>query len=1195
MPGRLLETMASSSPAPSASGPNVRTSGRVRKQTTHFTTSDFSTGKRKRDHPDNESDDPARADEINADDESDEDDEDDEADEEELREQKKRSRKSKGAAPKRPAQKKPKTHNISLPFRAAQPAARKRATKKVKAVDSADAQAAGGLYADIFAGDKPSEEIVAIWMKAFDRHESRALADVINFVLKSAGCDIKITEHDIEDVDGATSRLTDIQDEYMASEPTDYPLIAKGRGAVSFKQSVADFVVTFVKSVAANGLLFSNPELIENIEVWFSTMTSAASRSIRHTSTLASLNVITALCDVAKELKDKSSNATRQAASERKKSRVNKDRAKQLDASAKSASEQYEFVEGLIKDWFDVIFIHRYRDVDAAIRRDCVEAIGDWFMIMPDIFFDGHHLRYLGWVLSDQSPATRGEDVRQLRRLYSDDTKLAGLKTFTERFRSRLVEIGTADSDVNVRIAGIDLLDVLRENELLQPDDIDAVGRMIFHDDLRIRKAVAGFFAENVNDLYTSKLESLGGLDNLEDSLPETTEGNYSAPRLEWLRYKALAEMLQSYDTDDSLPDHVERSKIDGALYLNVTGVESRFSLPVAVLYPKIAELEDWLALAGYLLFDHSTRKSHRATDDALTQLKSECITTETEEIILLEVLNAAVRLSLEDLADKSSTSKGKLTKQQRENLQDEQEESVRHLIELIPQLLKKFGGTPGTAAAVLRLESVLASTSLQNLRQNSSTYGGLLDDLSKQFMSHGTDEVLAPATAAIFHARSYGELDDVTADKLAGLWEDVINNLSELLNPATIAVRGASKTEELLALANNLRRTFRLSMISDCTQPLEDTGVAATNTAAGKEYHGAIDFLIDLILRAVPSSGPNLDAEEAALEDQVAARAAEAALHYFQWSVKALIATITTGTDTEIPYKVLEALAERRDAYVTNLAQVLEKRKPSEEVCVAVAGCLLDLYTVSNVLGTVTAKPGMSDDYTVLIMDFEYADSTMKVFLALEKNVARLSNKQLDAPVSEDIEDADAEPIDDDPMSDIESDADDEDADGPAAQQTREAKLLKPLLAQMHLCKYTSKLVLAISAGVIRDKTLRKRLELNKTKLGPNFKEVLAFLDVPNMQQRLLKSGGGGAKGKAKPSATLAKKSRPAPKSNAIVAEDDEDDEIEDDGPEEEARQRALQEEEEEAMGDADDVEEDGDAAAAAAEDEDEESVIGD
>lgn len=1202
MPARLLDTM-SSSPAPSASATATRSSGRVRKQTEHFTTSDFSTGKRKR-GAQTEADGDAGIEEDEDSDESDESEGD--ADPEEIREKAKRARKSKAATSKRPAQKKPKTNDVALPFRAAKPAARKRAAKKGKAVDQAYAQAAGGLFADVFAGDKTSEEVVSAWLKSFEQHESRALSDVINFVLKSAGCDIKISEHDIEDVDGVTSRLTDIQDEYMASEPTDYPLIAKGRNSGAFKQSVSEFIITFVKTIAANGLLHTNPELMENIEVWFSTMTSAASRSIRHTSTLASLGVLTALCDVAKELKEKSSSSSRQAESERKKSRVNKDRVKQLQLKAKEASQQHEFVESLLKDWFDVIFIHRYRDVDAAIRRDCVEALGDWIMIMPDIFFDGHHLRYLGWVLSDTSPATRGEDLKQLRRLYSDETKLVGLKTFTERFRPRLVEIGTADSDVNVRIAGIELLEVLRESELLQPDDVDAVGRLIFHDDSRVRKAVAGFFSENVNDLYSSKLDGLGGLESLEDVLPETSEGNFDAPRLEWLRYKSLAEMLQSYDSDESLPTNVARSKMDGALYLRVTGNESRFSLPVAVLYPKIEELEDWRALAGYLLFDHSSGRTNGNTDDALSQLKQECTLPEQEETILLEILNAAVRLSLDELSEKSSAAKGKLTKQQRENLQEEQEESVRHLVELIPKLLKKFGDVPSTAAAVLRLEGVLALPSLQQLRQDSAVYASLLNDLGKQFLSHGTDEVLAPATAAIFHAKSYGEIEDTTADRLADLWVDVVGNLAELVNPRTVAVRGTMRTDELSALTSNLRRIYRLSTISDCTQALEDSSVGTTNKSTGKKYSGAIDFIIDLISRAVPSQGPAPDARDATLEDQVAAQAAEAALHYFQWNVKAIITTITTGTATEISYSFLEALAERRDTYVTTLAQVLTKRKPGEEISVTAASCLLDLYTVSNVLSTVKAKPGMSDDYIVLIMDFEpdYEEKAMKIFVALEREVAKLTGKKLDAPVVEDDDDPNAEPVDDeedldddaDPMSDVESLADGPASNEPAAvQQRQEARLLRALMAQMRLYKYASKLVLAITAGVLRDPAAaRRRLERNKLKLGPNYKEVLAYLDAPGARQKALKgtaAAAAAAKGKAKPAGANGvggKKSRPAPKSNAIVADDELDDEIEDDVDEEEERERALAEEE------AGEPDEDDEMANGGA-DEEEESVLGD
>ncbi|KAK3081521.1 cohesin complex subunit, partial [Teratosphaeriaceae sp. CCFEE 6253] len=69
---------------------------------------------------------------------------------------------------------------------------------------------------------------------------------------------------------------------------------------------------------------------------------------------------------------------------------------------------------------------------------------------------------------------------------------------------------------------------------------------MIFDSDPRVRKTVATFFAENINDLYTSKIDDLGGADSLEESLPEAIEDNYDAPRLEWLKYKSLAEMLGS-------------------------------------------------------------------------------------------------------------------------------------------------------------------------------------------------------------------------------------------------------------------------------------------------------------------------------------------------------------------------------------------------------------------------------------------------------------------------------------------------------------------------------------------------------------------------------------------------------------------------------------------------------------------------
>ncbi|KAK3063318.1 cohesin complex subunit, partial [Teratosphaeriaceae sp. CCFEE 6253] len=169
----------------------------------------------------------------------------------------------------------------------------------------------------------------------------------------------------------------------------------------------------------------------------------------------------------------------------------------------------------------------------------------------------------------------------------------------------------------------------------------------------------------------------------------------------------SLAEMLGSYDLDDNLPSQVERSKGDGGLTLHLGGTDSRFTLAADVLYDKVKDIKDWQALAGYLLFDNSSNGNK--ADDALSQLKQESVLTEKEEAILLEVLNSSANRSLSTLAEQLKAPKTKLTARQRDNLEAEQEEAARHLAGIIPKLLKKFGDAPSTAAAVLRVESILS------------------------------------------------------------------------------------------------------------------------------------------------------------------------------------------------------------------------------------------------------------------------------------------------------------------------------------------------------------------------------------------------------------------------------------------------------------------------------------------------------
>ena len=143
-------------------------------------------------------------------------------------------------------------------------------------------------------------------------------------------------------------------------------------------------------------MLYENTELIENIEVWVSTMSSAGNRPFRHTSTVASLAIMSALARIGGELVENTAKKIRQSEGESKKSRVNKGRVSAVNKEVEELTQRGKLVDATLTDWFNTVYMHRYRDVDPHIRVECVEAMADWIMSHPDKFFDGTHLRYLG-------------------------------------------------------------------------------------------------------------------------------------------------------------------------------------------------------------------------------------------------------------------------------------------------------------------------------------------------------------------------------------------------------------------------------------------------------------------------------------------------------------------------------------------------------------------------------------------------------------------------------------------------------------------------------------------------------------------------------------------------------------------------------------------------------------------------------
>ncbi|RMZ71286.1 mitotic cohesin complex [Pyrenophora seminiperda CCB06] len=1065
----------------------------------------------------------------------------DEPDEEELKER--RRKKKPRALARKPASKKAKTNgeSVSLAIRPASNAAKKMSKRPRKAPirKSTLPEETEGLYADVFASGDRLEDVTARWVARFNEHEAKAVAEIINLVLQASGCDLRINEDDIGDPDNAPNRVAEIQEEFQQYEVTDYPLIAKAKdgGGQAFRNALQGFFIALIQTVAQSGLLYESVDLIENISVWLGAMSSTGNRPFRHTSTVASLAITTALAQVAADLVEDTAKRVRQSEAEAKKSRVNKARVSAADKEIQEYNQRLEFIGGQLDDWFTAVYVHRYRDVDPKIRVDSVVALADWIITYPDKFFDGTKLRYLGWVLSDPNPSTRIEVLHQLARLFRDESKLAGLKTFTERFRPRIVEMATHDAEVNVRAAAVDLLDILREAGFLEPDDIDSVGKLIFDSDTKVRKSVVGFFAENVNAAYEATVEDMGGEEALNEALaPPEEEEEYHNPRLEWLKLKCLVDQLLSYDEDEvELPSQIQRMSPGQELSLISVGVESRRSLAAQALYDAIPEIREWEVLAGYLLYDHSQT---------------------------VQGDNMARRLSL-----------------------------------LIPQLLKKFGALPETAALCLRLERELNLDVFEELRQNGALTA-LLDDINKQFLTHHNERVLGEAIGSILHAQGNEELRETVDLKVQALWDDLINTFDALRRDKDLSIRGNLDQNILRGVSNVVLKMAQLVTVSDAS--VLDQIMAPTKTKGrGKKTAletPPIESILQILERGVPVE--DLDAETEEADDILVRHAMSVMLMYFMWKCRDCTTHIEEGTS--MPDDELMALVERRDACVTSLMKIMESRKGTDEVRLDAANLLLDIYTMFCTLrvkkGKMIKTPKKTqgrasnsghDDWEALCRDID-GDTTkliLQILTAWENHLAKLTNKRLEEP------DVDDDPIDpdDDPESDEEE---------PTENHAVSDKQVRAILAEQSLDAFGGRIIHAVLVGALDSDgsgTVRKRLERNKLKLTPTWREVVNHLDA--VKQRKV------AKKSAKPN----KQAEKTAKSKETVDLDSDEEEEEEEQEHEAELEIPGDEIEDEEMADADadaeqtngveeGVDENGDDAAADKErDTDEESILGD
>ncbi|RGB24090.1 hypothetical protein C1646_747941 [Rhizophagus diaphanus] len=656
------------------------------------------------------------------------------------------------------------------------------------------------LYQAILMPNVNLENIVSDWVETYEIDNQRALLILLNFIIRSCGCPETIEKEAIKDEDAIVDVLNGLQNAFKKELITDYPLVSKAKDFKKFRKSFLEFFHRLIKQVK-HSILYDSI-FCETIYAWVCSMSSSAFRPFRHTATAIALFLLSCLCEVAQEVQTELNIATRQLTSEQIKNKNlrnlrNQDRMSSLRSKTAELTEKKQRLEIYFNDFFNGVFIHRYRDVEAIIRAECVKELGVWIIKYPDRFLEDKVTRYLGWQLSDKSPVARIEAIKSLSRLYINETFISGLRNFTERFKPRLIEMASRESELSVRITTISLLTQIYRSGLLEDEDRDELSLLIYSDLSKVRKAIAPFVKDLLDEDFISsklkKVQTFLSSNGVTKRRNRSGSGNEiaSSVKRDWVAFKCLAEFLVKYRKptensrkDDEMNDEIDESNDsdeyeDGSSILSIGDVKNnRIALAIEALWNEMEILHDWHSLAEYLSKDHSltnsssTAKDPQGGDNPVDAIEDCYRLSEREESVLVQVLVACLKLIL---ADPISRDKKK-TEVQIEEIRDE---VSRTMVHTLPRLLTKYAPDAGRIAEVLQIPPLMNLQVYSELRMLKA-YELLIEDVKKLFLKHTHPLVLTHAVRTFSHMETYESFASTTEANLGELQEVVIQTFIE-------------------------------------------------------------------------------------------------------------------------------------------------------------------------------------------------------------------------------------------------------------------------------------------------------------------------------------------------------------------------------------------------------------------------------
>lgn len=242
------------------------------------------------------------------------------------------------------------------------------------------------LYKSVVLSQTAMKQIVREWCERYNNDHTVDLAkcELLNLLIQCSGSTDNVTVNELLDNQITTMIRTA---EESLRKPSTAEVQSKRNKRV--ENRMRDFWFKFTELIASTGILYNDDLLYYTFNV-LSAITASQIRDFRRVGTQNAVHLMDTLCEltysVAQHIEIARAQFTQAEGTAKK----------QLQVDMGKNNKKYEYLSKAIKQCFDSIFVHRYRDVEPSIRSLCLTALSHWINTLERIFLSDTYLKYLG-------------------------------------------------------------------------------------------------------------------------------------------------------------------------------------------------------------------------------------------------------------------------------------------------------------------------------------------------------------------------------------------------------------------------------------------------------------------------------------------------------------------------------------------------------------------------------------------------------------------------------------------------------------------------------------------------------------------------------------------------------------------------------------------------------------------------------